>query len=121
MLKLSDIDAGYGDARVLKGVTIDVGDGDVWLPSAQALHEALVDQGLGHEYHELPGIHDGEYWIQHQAEYLRFYHRAFHTSEVELAELNETSEPGELTDTSEPGELTGTSELAELNESPPED
>jgi enterochelin esterase-like enzyme len=80
-------------------IWLDVGDGDVWLPSAQALHEALDEQGVAHEYHELPGIHDGEYWIQHQTEYLRFYDRAFHPAAVQVGELTEAAEPGELTET----------------------
>jgi hypothetical protein len=68
-----------------------MGDGDVWIQSAQTLHEALVEQAIEHEYHELAGLHEAEYWIQYQEEYLRFYARAFEQASGELAEAAETS------------------------------
>jgi enterochelin esterase-like enzyme len=63
-------------ARLLK-IWIDMGDDDVWLPSAEALHEALLDQDVEHQYAELPGSHEAEYWIGYQDQYLRFYAEAF--------------------------------------------
>ena len=33
----------------------------------------LRTRGIGHEYRVTPGGHDGDYWRQHAAEYLRFY------------------------------------------------
>jgi S-formylglutathione hydrolase FrmB len=58
-------------------IWIDVADGDVWLASAQALHEALEEQKVPHAYSENPGIHDGEYWVANQESYLHFYAEAF--------------------------------------------
>ena len=58
-------------------IWIDIGQDDVWLPSAQALREALEEQGVEPEYFEREGTHEAEYWIANQLDYLRYYARAF--------------------------------------------
>jgi enterochelin esterase-like enzyme len=54
-------------------IWLDAGDEDVWLPNIEAVHQALTDQGLKHEWHVFPGPHEAEYWIEHVPDYLRFY------------------------------------------------
>ncbi|MBV9171478.1 MAG: prolyl oligopeptidase family serine peptidase [Chloroflexi bacterium] len=54
-------------------IWLDVGDEDVWLPNIEAVHQALTDQGLKHEWHIFSGTHEAEYWIEHVPDYLRFY------------------------------------------------
>ena len=70
------------DAAARLRIWIDDGQDDPWLPSAQALHEALLDRGVEHEYAELEGTHEAEYWEAYQADYLRFYGSAFAASPV---------------------------------------
>jgi enterochelin esterase-like enzyme len=57
-------------------VWIDAGSDDVWLPSIEAVHQALAGEGLHVEWHEYPGPHEAEYWIEHVPDYLRFYSTA---------------------------------------------
>jgi enterochelin esterase-like enzyme len=57
-------------------IWLDVGTDDVWLPNIEAVHEALATNGLQVEYHEFPGPHEAEYWIEHVPDYLRFYSAA---------------------------------------------
>ena len=47
-----------------------------WLPNIEAVHDALVETGPHPEWHEFPGPHEAEYWIEHVPDYLRFYSRA---------------------------------------------
>jgi enterochelin esterase-like enzyme len=54
-------------------IWLDVGTDDVWLPNIEAVHNALVDQGLHVAWHIFPGPHEAEYWIEHVPDYLRFY------------------------------------------------
>ena len=54
-------------------IWLDVGTEDIWLPNIEAVHQALVDEGLHVEWHEFPGPHEAEYWIEHVPDYLRFY------------------------------------------------
>jgi enterochelin esterase-like enzyme len=58
-------------------IWIDIGQDDVWLPSAQALRSALEARGLEPAYFELEGDHSGEYWSAQQSRYLQFYAQAF--------------------------------------------
>jgi enterochelin esterase-like enzyme len=62
-------------ASGLEGLKIwlDAGADDYWLPNIDALHSALVTDGLQVEWHEFPGPHEAEYWIDHVPDYLRFY------------------------------------------------
>ena len=59
----------------LEGLKIwmDAGDDDWWLPNIEAVHAALVAQGIPVEWHEFPGPHEAVYWIDHVPDYLRFY------------------------------------------------
>jgi enterochelin esterase-like enzyme len=55
---------------------LDIGEEDDWAPRVVELHEALAARGLDHEIHLWPGDHDGDYWISHIPDYLRFYSHA---------------------------------------------
>jgi enterochelin esterase-like enzyme len=57
-------------------IWLDVGSDDYWLPNIDALHSVLVADGLHVEWHEFPGEHEAEYWIDHVPDYLRFYSSA---------------------------------------------
>ena len=59
----------------LEGLTIwiDAGEQDPWLGRNQLLHQALVDRGVAHQWHVLPGGHEGPYWQINLERYLRFY------------------------------------------------
>jgi enterochelin esterase-like enzyme len=65
----------------LNGLTIwlDAGTEDVWLPNIEAVHAALLDEGLHPIWHNFPGPHEAEYWIEHVPDYLRFYGGALRT------------------------------------------
>jgi enterochelin esterase-like enzyme len=54
-------------------IWLDAGTEDVWLPNVQAVHDALAERGIPHEWHVLAGPHEAEYWMDHLPEYLRFY------------------------------------------------
>ncbi len=54
-------------------IWLDVGTDDIWLPNVEAVRDTLVKQGLHLEWHEFPGPHEAEYWINHVPDYLRFY------------------------------------------------
>jgi enterochelin esterase-like enzyme len=56
---------------------LDIGASDVWLNAAQAFHEQLASAGIAHRWTVFKGGHDGLYWTQHTADYLRFYGQAF--------------------------------------------
>ncbi|MCC7106086.1 MAG: hypothetical protein IT307_13160 [Chloroflexi bacterium] len=58
-------------------IWIDDGYDDVWLPSAEALHAALLARGIPHQYHVFAGSHD--YWDEVLDDYLRFYSGAMDT------------------------------------------
>jgi enterochelin esterase-like enzyme len=54
-------------------IWLDAGTEDIWLPNIEVVHTALVNQGVSVDYHEFPGPHEAEYWIEHVPDYLRFY------------------------------------------------
>lgn len=56
---------------------IDIGASDSWLNAAQAFHDQLTSEGVAHKWTVFKGGHDGLYWTQHTADYLRFYGQAF--------------------------------------------
>jgi enterochelin esterase-like enzyme len=58
-------------------IWLDAGTDDVWLPNIEAVRAALVGEGLHVEWHEFPGPHEAEYWIEHVPDYMRFYSAAF--------------------------------------------
>ncbi|MBV9893333.1 MAG: hypothetical protein JO020_04105 [Chloroflexi bacterium] len=58
-------------------IWLDVGTDDIWLPNIEAVHSTLVTEGLQVDWHEFPGPHEAEYWIEHVPDYLRFYSSAF--------------------------------------------
>ncbi len=57
-------------------IWIDVGDGDPWWWSAEALSEALAERGIRHDFHYYVGEHDDTYWAAHVRDYLQFYDSA---------------------------------------------
>ena len=59
---------------------LDSGEADPWLEQVVALHEALAAQGVSHTWQTFPGAHDGAYWAEHVADYLRFYGEALQSS-----------------------------------------
>lgn len=60
-------------------IWIDDGSEDVWLPNIEAVHDALLEEGLHPSWHVFPGPHEAEYWIEHLPDYLRFYGAALQT------------------------------------------
>jgi enterochelin esterase-like enzyme len=54
-------------------IWIDAGTEDVWLPSVEAVRDALVYRGIQPRWNNFPGPHEAEYWIEHVPDYLRFY------------------------------------------------
>jgi enterochelin esterase-like enzyme len=60
-------------------IWLDAGTEDVWLPNIEAVHDALVEEGLHPVWHVFPGPHEAEYWIEHVPDYLRFYTAALRT------------------------------------------
>jgi enterochelin esterase-like enzyme len=58
-------------------IWIDAGTDDIWLPNIDAVRSTLVAEGLHVDWHEFPGPHEAEYWIDHVPDYLRFYSGAF--------------------------------------------
>ena len=55
---------------------LDIGADDPWLPSADAFHQQLLQEGIPHEWHVWPGTHGNDYWIAHLTDYLDFYGQA---------------------------------------------
>ena len=74
------------DAAANLKIWIDMGRYDLWLPSSRALHEALLDRDVDHEYLELEGTHAAEYWEELQWDYLRFYGLAFAEASLQAAQ-----------------------------------
>jgi enterochelin esterase-like enzyme len=66
---LAEHDSGLDSLKIW----LDVGTDDVWLPNIEAVHSTLVNERLQVDWHEFPGPHDAEYWIEHVPDYLRFY------------------------------------------------
>jgi len=58
-------------------IWLDCGDQDALLENVETLHEALVAQGLAHDYSVHPGRHDKTYWEPRMPAYLAFYARGW--------------------------------------------
>lgn len=55
-------------------IWVDIGTlDDGWRPRAEELQSVLENRGIAHTWNEFEGGHAGEYWIEHVADYLRFY------------------------------------------------
>jgi enterochelin esterase-like enzyme len=52
---------------------IDAAVTDPWLRPATAIHRALEEIGIPHEWSTPPGDHSAKYWSAHVEDYLRFY------------------------------------------------
>ena len=57
-------------------VWLDTGESDPFVAGFGALADNLTASGVEVEEHIWPGGHDGDYWNEHWADYLRFYGRA---------------------------------------------
>jgi enterochelin esterase-like enzyme len=54
-------------------IWLDIGVDDWWLPNVGVFYDALAAQGQRVSWHEFSGTHEGDYWIAHVPDYLRFY------------------------------------------------
>ena len=54
---------------------IDIGVEDHWRWNTRAIHATLSARGIPHEFTQLPGRHEGEYWVDNVGLYLRYYDR----------------------------------------------
>jgi len=63
------------NATGIEGVAVwlDAGTDDVWLPNIEATRDAVMQRGLRTTWHNFPGPHEAEYWIEHIPDYLRYY------------------------------------------------
>jgi S-formylglutathione hydrolase FrmB len=57
----------------LPALRFDCGTSDPLLPANRALHTALVEAGIAHDYEEFAGGHEWTYWEAHLADTLRFF------------------------------------------------
>jgi S-formylglutathione hydrolase FrmB len=69
-----------GDAEKLKKVRfyIDCGDDDFLIKGNMALHAAMIDKGIPHEFRVRDGGHTWEYWRTALPEVLKFIGKSFH-------------------------------------------
>lgn len=69
-----------GDAEALSGVRyyIDCGDDDFLIKGNMALHAALIDQEIPHEFRVRDGGHTWTYWRTALPEVLKFVSQSFH-------------------------------------------
>ena len=56
----------------LPALRLDCGRDDLLIEENRALHTALDAAGVDHEWHELPGAHDWDYWRAALPAALRF-------------------------------------------------
>jgi putative tributyrin esterase len=57
----------------LPPIRFDCGTSDLLIEKNRALHQALVDARIPHDYEEFPGGHEWPYWETHLADTLRFF------------------------------------------------
>ncbi len=69
-----------GDAEKLKLVRfyIDCGDKDFLIKGNMALHAAMIDKGIPHEFRVREGVHNWDYWRTALPEVLAFISKSFH-------------------------------------------
>jgi enterochelin esterase-like enzyme len=60
---------GVGSLRIY----LSAGDADWARPATVELHQALNQQGIGHQLAIHPGVHRDQLWSEHLGEYLTFY------------------------------------------------
>lgn len=75
----------YGDLNRLPGwledipggsiprIFLDIAEGDTNLAESEALRDILEKAGVPLEWRLYPGLHNGDYWSSHMAEYLLWY------------------------------------------------
>ena len=69
---LAAVDAALDAGAGLPPLYLDCGLDDPLLPANRALHAALRDRGVVHDWREYPGGHDWPYWQIHLADSLAF-------------------------------------------------
>lgn len=69
----SVLEAMKASADRLPPFRFDCGVDDVLVEHNRALHQGLVEAGIGHEYEEHPGGHEWPYWTKHIEDTLRFF------------------------------------------------
>lgn len=74
------LDALVSATGPLPPIRITCGTEDDLITPVRALHKALVDHGIDHEYADGPGGHTWDYWSQDLADVLRFFDRSFRTA-----------------------------------------
>jgi enterochelin esterase-like enzyme len=57
-------------------IWIDAGEDDPWLERDELLDAALTQRGIAHTWRIMAGGHEGAYWTNNSAAYLRFYNKA---------------------------------------------
>lgn len=73
---LNVIDACRRHRTTLPPLRFDCGTDDPLLAANRLLHRQLQTEGLAHDYVEYPGDHTWDYWSEHLADTLRFFHAA---------------------------------------------
>lgn len=76
---LGAVDAALSVGAQLPPLYLDCGLDDPLLPANRALHTALRDRGVVHDWREYPGGHDWHYWQTHLADSLAFVAHAIGT------------------------------------------
>ena len=73
----SVLDAILANRDRLPAIHFDCGETDPLIEPNRALHAALVDAGIDHDYAEHPGGHEWPYWEAHLGGALQFVARSF--------------------------------------------
>ena len=60
-----------------QNIIIDDGTSDFLIKENRALHAALLEHGIDHEYSERPGRHTWEYWVESLNHHLYFFAKHF--------------------------------------------
>ena len=60
-----------------QSIIIDDGNDDFFLEVNNNLHEALLKQGIDHDYIVRPGNHSWDYWVNALDYQVLFFHKAF--------------------------------------------
>ena len=64
-------------------IVIDCGTEDFFFPVNLALHNALTEKGIAHEFTSRPGVHNWKYWRRSLRDHLLFFRDFFNQAEEE--------------------------------------